>query len=401
MSIKIQDLQAIKKSLKLQKTVTRGLSEAELAELVKKNEGIYHEYFDANYCVSLEKNVFDYINQHYFRAKFVGFENYPERNNPDRPLIFASNHSGMAFPWDAMVFGAGIFKMRNHDFKDSVRALVAPMLSETTMMNPFLLPDFWKRCGGIDATSLNFETLMQWNESNVLIYPEGVPGIGKGFNKRYQLQRFSTSFIRMAVKYQTDIIPVSTVNGEYINPYAYNIESINKIVQKIGLSFLPITWILLLLPFQPWLFYFAFPAKLVFVLGNRIKPYELLNKPYNEMTEEDINYIRDQVQERMQKDLTEAVAEYGKHPFDWKDFFKTNFDKPSRAAYFTSAGFPLLFSEHERRYIENDGKPFSMELTFSSFFTALWHNPFCIFFFIPILGWIPIILKGYSMRKKV
>ena len=78
---------------------------------------------------------------------------------------------------------------------------------------------------------------MQYNDSNILIYPEGVPGIGKGFNNKYQLQRFSTSFIRMAIKYKTDIIPISTINAEYINPWSYNIGWITKLVNKIGMPF--------------------------------------------------------------------------------------------------------------------------------------------------------------------
>ncbi|MBK8396424.1 MAG: 1-acyl-sn-glycerol-3-phosphate acyltransferase [Leptospiraceae bacterium] len=77
---------------------------------------------------------------------------------------------------------------------------------------------FWKRVGGVDATLDNFDSMMKLKESNVLIFPEGIAGIGKGFDKRYQLQQFSSSFIRMAIKYKTDIIPVSVVNGEYINP---------------------------------------------------------------------------------------------------------------------------------------------------------------------------------------
>ena len=106
----------------------------------------------------------------------------------------------------------------------------------------------------------DFETMMLQNEHNLLIYPEGVPGIGKGFNKRYQLQRFSSSFITMSIKYRTDIVPILTVNGEFINPYAYRSQVLNNLVNKIGVPFLPVGLVSLLIPFQPWIFYMGFPA---------------------------------------------------------------------------------------------------------------------------------------------
>jgi hypothetical protein len=194
--------------------------------------------------VNLVKNVLGPLDQCYFRSAFVGFEPFPERNHPDRPLIFASNHSGMAFPWDGIIFTARLFARSGYDFAKAVRPLTAPMLSRSTLMNPFLVENFWKRVGSIEATSLNFETMMHCPDSNILVYPEGVPGIGKGFDKKYQLQRFfATSFIRVSLKYQADIIPVATVNGEYINAYAYHSDAVNRLANKVGIPFfLPFFW---------------------------------------------------------------------------------------------------------------------------------------------------------------
>lgn len=373
-----------------------GLNSQQIADLIEQNKHIYDDYFDPNYTISLERNIFDYVNKHYFRSRFIGFENYPQRNNPDRPLIFASNHSGMAFPWDAMVFGAGVFKMNKHDLYHTCRGLTAPMLSMSRLMHPFLIHHFWKRVGGIDATTLNFETLMHYNFANILIYPEGVPGIGKGFDKRYQLQRFSTSFVRMSLKYQTDVIPVYTVNGEYINPYSYRLPWIDKLVQKIGIPFLPLSPMTLLILLQPWLFYFAFPARLTYVLGEPIKPYTMNDKDYDSLTQEEINQIRDQIQTTMQNGLDKAVAEYGQEPFELKNLLLNNLSNITKIPFFSSPGWVLLFSEHERLYAQNNGLPIKdMHLNWWSFFTILFRNPFLISFFIPIFGWIPILLAGY------
>lgn len=381
---------------------THGLSEAEIAERVKNNYHIYHEYFDMEYVLSLEENLFDVVNDHYFRAQFIGFEDYPERNDPNRPLIFISNHSGMAFPWDAMVFGAGLLKKNGYDMKKSARGLSHPMLSETTLMNPFLISNFWKRVGGIDATSLNFETVMQFNETNILIYPEGVPGIGKGFNNKYKLQRFATSFVRMSIKYRTDVVPILTVNGEYINPYSYKWGPINRLAQMLGVPFLPLS---ILTPFVlifPWLFYFAFPANLIYVLGHRISPYKMTDKPFEEMTAADFEHIAQRVRQAMQKDLDEAVAQYGQDPYSWSDWLKINFMNLTKLPFFFSPGWPLLFAEHERLYTryKKTGERFKMTFGPLSLFRILLKNPFVLSFFIPLLGWIPIILKGYRTKNK-
>lgn len=376
------------------------IPDAEMSQLVELNKHIYDDYYDAAYAISIDKNIAHPIDKHYFRCRFIGFDKLPKRNNPKRPLIYAGNHSGMAFPWDAVMFGGGLLRLNNYDMKDAVRGLVAPPLTETRLMNAFLVKDLWRRVGGIPATTLNFETMMQYQDSNVLIYPEGVPGIGKGFNKKYQLQRFATSFIRMSLKYKTDIIPVHTVNGEYINPYSYSFDWINNLTKKIGIPFLPISWMLLFLPFCPFLFYFAFPAHLTYVRGKRIKPYEMLDKSFEEMTREDIEGINTQVRMQMQQELDEAVEKYGKQPYKWRELFKLSFSNFSKIPFFFSPGWPLLFSEHERRYRKNKGKIVEMQLGFGSFFKTLFKNPLSIAFFLPIVGWIPILFVGYWQGRK-
>ena len=155
---------------------------------------------------------------------------------------------------------------------------------------------------------LNFETMMHYPDSNVLIYPEGVPGIGKGFNNKYKLQTFSTSMIRMAIKYKTDIVGISCINGEYLNPASYSIKPINKIFQAIGIPFLPISIITPLLLLQPWLFYYAWPAKLTYILGNRYSPWKMIgDKSIDEVSQEEIKEVRDQIQKDMQIELDKGV----------------------------------------------------------------------------------------------
>lgn len=364
--------------------------------LIRENQKIYTEFFDREFATNLVKDVLNPLDQCYFRSEFIGFEPFPERNHSARPLIFASNHSGMAFPWDGIIFTARLFARSNYDFTKAVRVLVAPMLLQSTLMNPFLVENFWKRVGGVAATSLNFETMMQFPESNILVYPEGVPGIGKGFDKKYQLQRFATSFIRTSLKYQTDIIPFATVNGEYINAYAYHSDAVNRLVNKIGIPFLPIGLMTLLIPWQPWLFYFGFPAKLTYVMGKRIKPYEMIDKPLDKITEDDIRQVTARVRHQMQEELHAAVRKYGAKPYAAREFVATCRKNVKHFPFFLPCFWPSLFAEVERRQLEHDASDF--KLRFWDGLRAFLKRPINFAFFLPILGWIPILWRGYRQR---
>jgi|GEM_PF-299930 len=405
--------------------VTEVHDEPALTPDIEANKHIFLEYFNLEYAKSVAKFVLTPIEKYYFRAEFIGFEgdSYPERNNPKRPLIFASNHSGMAFPWDGIIFASGLMRISGYDLSRACRGLASPMLSKSTLMNPFLLPNFWKRAGGIDATSLNFDTMMHFSESNILIYPEGVEGIGKGFDKRYRLQRLSTSTLRMSLKYKTDIVPFATVNAEYINPFSYSVPELNAIVQKVGIPFLPLGLTTLLVLLQPWMFYFAFPAKLTFVRGRRIKTYEMLTKPFDEITKEDLSFLRDRVHHIMQLELDEAVRHYGKKPFDWEEFLGTLTTNWNKMLYFLPPMWSFIFIDHERRYadlqsklaqysqntaedlasrqaiIDAEMKPQEDETLLDMLKTAtgmITRNPEVLFMYLPVGGWGYMIWKGFQ-----
>ena len=372
----------------------------ELEIAIEENKKIYDEHFDLVFMKSLCEEVIEML-KIYFRPVFVGFDEMPERNNPDRPIIYACNHSGMAFPWDAIVFATGVMQKHNYDMSRLFRPLAAPMLSASRLMNPFLLTDIWKRVGAIDATGLNFETMMHYQESNVMMYPEGVPGIGKGFNNKYKLQTFSTSMIRMAIKYQTDIIGISCINGEYINPGSYSIEPLNRLVQKIGIPFLPVAIITPLLLLQPWLFYYAWPAKLTYVMGNRYSPSKMVNKPWEEVTQEDIKKVRDEIQSDMQVELDRGVEEYGKKPFHVKEVIRNHVKYWRSLPYWTPLGWPALFSEYDRRYYRERALPTRITRGLFRFWYIVWKNPIVIAYFLPIIGWIPLLFRGLWGRRKV
>lgn len=366
---------------------------------IQANQHIYSDYFDENFVETLDRNVLQLLDRVWFRSELVGFENFPQRNRPDRPLLFASNHSGMAFPWDAMVALSHLWR-RLPNLHDLPRPLSAPMLSQSMLMNPFLVRNFWKKAGCVDATTLNFETMMYYQDHNLMLYPEGVAGIGKGFNRKYRLQRLATSIVRLGIEHRTDIIPFYTINGEYLNPYTYSWDWVNRLSKKIGIPFIPVGPILLMVLLQPWFFYMAFPAKLTFVLGRRIRPYELTTKTTTELTRPDYEALSGQIRERMQQELDAAVEQHGRRPYRWRELWQRIRENWRYFPFFLPWAWPALFREFERQYVHHGRRDFNLNLRSpGAYWRMLWHNPFTLTFFIPVLGWIPIAIRGYKGHR--
>ena len=100
----------------------------------------------------------------------------------------------------------------------------------------------------------------------------------------------------------------------------------------------------------------------------------------------------------MKNDLDMAVEKYGKRPYHFRGFFKLIFKKPFKIPYILPSGWPLMMLEHERQFLRGDGKPVKMNFSFFSMFIWLFKTPHSIFFYIPVLGWIPLIIR--MLKKK-
>ncbi len=370
------------------------LSSPELDKYVQENKQKLTEHFSYDFAKALAEHVIQRLDNSYFRSQLVGFDDYISRG--DRPNIYFSNHSGMAFPWDAILLISKTFRFYNEEMSKGLRALIDKQLSFMRITNPFMIERFWQKAGGITATFKNFELMMTLNQGNVLLYPEGVPGIAKGFNKKYQLQKFSTSFIKMAVKYRVPLIPVSTVNAEYVNPFMYASKRMNKLAKKIGLPFIPVGWALPVLILQPWLFYYSLPTKMTFVRGEPLLPENLTNKKFDEITEKEFEDIRDRVQGELQVKLLSDVDKYGRKPIHWKAYFKKLFKNEDGIATSLPFLWPYLFADFEEQWLEfsKTGKKIHIGKGFRWFLKVFCKKPSILFYYIPVIGWLPIIWKG-------
>ena len=357
------------------------------------------DQFDMDISIAFTKQVMNLLNDVYFRARLIGFEEWEERNNPEAPLIFVSNHSGMAMPWDAVSFIALLFRKFDYEYDKTLRTLITPYFTRVGLMSLYQIPNVLTRSGGIEATMKNFEASMSIKEGHVLIYPEGLRGIGKGFEHRYELQRVSSSIVRMALKYKTDIVHFASINAEYIHPFAFKSEWLNRVGKRLlGLPFLPLTILLPLILIQPWVFYMAFPANLTFVRKSRIKWQELTDLPKEEIDESVIGSIRDRLQDQLQQELNEAEEVYGRSPFGWKSFWRQLKRSYRSFPLWLPIGWPLLFWEFQRAYMRKEGE--EIELTGLSILSILSKQPWLLAYYIPILGWIPILFWSNRMSTR-
>ena len=366
-------------------------------EQIEHNREEYKRHFSLPYMEAFCRHVLNHICDVWYRPRFVGFEHLPPRNNPAAPLIFATNHSGMAFPWDAIVFISQI-AARELPMQDGIRALISPMLTKYPYMCPFLIDDLWFKAGCINATLLNFETAMSLNESNVLIFPEGIDGIGKGFDKRYQLQPFKTSFLRMSIRYKTDIIPFMTVNGEYNNPLAYNWKPLTKLVRKIGMPFFPVGLLAFLAIFQPWILYVSLPSRLTFVIGEPIHVYEMVDKPYEQLTQQELKVVGEKIRQQWQQQLLDAKKTYGKKYYDIRLLLKTMWRHKRYFLRYFPPFWPFVMTYFDVNYDANIGDE-SLRITLRKCLKTIIKRPWVLAMYLPVLGWAFIALRSWRRMK--
>lgn len=258
-----------------------------------------------------------FLSENYFRTKFIYKEPQLQALNQKSNIVFAANHSGMSFPWDSFILYIALLDRLGEERK--LLALLTPALTSSRLMSPFGLDKFWNYfC--TPATTKNFEQ-QAWQKNNLFIHPEGVAGIGKGFNNKYKLQKFSSSMIRVCLQYDLPLVPVYIVNGEYLNPFAYKINSLNKVINQLGIPFLPISPMIFPLLLFPFVFYMTLPANLHYIVDKAISLKDFTDKKYEDLSVDEIRTITKAVQAHMQLGLDENVALYGQKPFDMPSLF--------------------------------------------------------------------------------
>ncbi len=304
---------------------------------------------DFEYLESFYREVSSGIMDHYYRASLYGFENIPATG----PLILASNHSGNAFPHDSFVLDQLLWREGGFGENAKIKPLYSPKLAINWWMRPFGLDNWWRKFGAVDQTYLNFDRILA-RGGRVIYYPEGIPGIGKGFNRRYRLQRFQPSFVKLAARYNVPVLPVYGINAEWINPANLTFRWIDRLSSRlVGVPFIPLPLFIIAAIF-PFFFYFAFPCNMKFIIG---KPVDIRARvraagdtSAGEPDREQAEQIAEEIRQEMQRNLDLLASEHGKKPYDFASLIRSFRGIRGRRWLTSPLGWPILFTRHYRDY---------------------------------------------------
>jgi 1-acyl-sn-glycerol-3-phosphate acyltransferase len=217
---------------------------------------------------------------HYFRATSHGAEHIPAEGG----AILAANHSG-TIPIDAVLIYQDV--LRHTDPPRVPRPVGDRFLPHL----PFV-STFFARVGMAAGTRGNVHHLLSSGEL-LLVFPEGTPGIGKGFAKRYQTQPFRVGHAELAIRHRVPVIPVGVIGAEEALIQLARIDG----VHPFGAPYLPI-------PLTP----FPLPARIHLRYGKPIPLHEGLP----EGAEQDpaiLQRAAERVRQAVQDLLDEGLAE--------------------------------------------------------------------------------------------
>ena len=137
----------------------------------------------------------------YFRVVSHGAEHIPASG----PAILAANHSG-TIPIDGAMLWMDVY--RNTQPPRAARPVADYFVSTLPVVSTL-----FARCGVVGGSRGNARALLEAGEL-LLIFPEGVPGIGKPFQQRYQLQEWRQGHCELAIRYRAPVVPVGIVGAE-------------------------------------------------------------------------------------------------------------------------------------------------------------------------------------------
>jgi 1-acyl-sn-glycerol-3-phosphate acyltransferase len=252
------------------------------AERVVDPFGMDVEFYDAVFP------LVRWVHDQWFRIETTGIEHIPATG---RALIVA-NHSG-TIPIDGLMVVTTAHL--NHATGRRLRALVENFVYHMPWVGAL-----FARGGAVRACQENATALLEADEA-VLVFPEGVKGIGKLYKKRYRLQRFGRGgAIKLALSTGSPIIPCSIVGAEEAMPL---IGKVSWLARPLGIPYIPVT------PLVPFLGVFGlipFPTKWFIDFGEPIEVGELGPDAVNDRVL--VNRLNERVRREVQSLIDKRLA---------------------------------------------------------------------------------------------
>lgn len=225
----------------------------------------------------------------YFRVSLQGMEHVPAAG----PALIVANHSG-GLPYDgAMLIHAF---HRHHPGRSGAARPLRPLVASFAFRSSWIAPVI-TRIGGVRASAENALEILG-RGGLVGVFPEGLRGVGKLFERRYHLAHFGRGgFVRLSRAAQVPIVPVAIVGAEETHPM---LARLTAVARPLGLPYIPIT------PTFPWLGPLGLlpvPTKWTIRLGEAFPPPAAGAEDPNEN-----QHIADLVRARMESMLADILS---------------------------------------------------------------------------------------------
>lgn len=162
----------------------------------------------------------------WFRVESHGVHNIPASGS----AIVVANHSGN-YPFDGAMIWADVLR------KTTPSRLLRPIAAHFMPTTPFLAT-LVARMGVVGGVRANVDHLLSTGEL-LLIFPEGIKGITKGFRERYRLRDFTPGHAEFAIRHQVPIIPLAVIGAEEQLPEIFGIPYGKFGVKRIPVPVVP------------------------------------------------------------------------------------------------------------------------------------------------------------------
>lgn len=165
----------------------------------------FDEYgLDEGYVARLEKTLFRFLHDRYWRIEVVGKQHLPKRGN----AVLVGIHRGL-MPWDGVMALTAVRRATGR----TPRFLIHPALNKFPFLSPYMT-----KLGGIHACHENADRILD-AEGLLGVFPEGIRGAFSSYKDAYELKKFGRDeFVRMALRNRAPLVPFVTVGSAEIYP---------------------------------------------------------------------------------------------------------------------------------------------------------------------------------------
>jgi 1-acyl-sn-glycerol-3-phosphate acyltransferase len=180
--------------------------------------------------------IADGLYRRYFRVHSVDAHNIPATGS----AVLAANHSG-TLPMDAAMLWMDVLRNTNPP-------RVARAMADYFVPSLPIVGTLFARCGVVGGSRGNARALLESGEL-LMLFPEGVPGIGKAFKDRYQLQEWRQGHCELAIRHGAPVVPIAIVGPEEQMP------QLARIPLKGPVPYIPVPATLFPLPVRYHVYY--------------------------------------------------------------------------------------------------------------------------------------------------